>query len=220
MTDVPPRVGIPRVIEVCSAAVGLIVALPLLVLAAVAIKMSSPGPVLFRQTRVGRGGNRFTMLKLRTMRQNRAGSQVTPRGDERITRVGRVLRKLKLDELPELGNVVGGNLSLVGPRPEVPAYVNLKDPRWQEVLRVRPGLTDPVTLRLRNEEELIAAAGGGPERFYLDILQPYKLEGYIDYLRRRSAWTDLGVLLRSVVAVLLPGSFPAPTVDEVIKGWQ
>ncbi len=164
---------------------------------------------------MGRGGADFTLLKFRTMRVNQAALQVTAAGDPRITPLGRWLRKLKLDELPELWNVVRGDMSLVGPRPEVPRYVDLGNPLWREVLRARPGITDPVTLRLRNEEELMASAPGDRERFYLETLQPYKLVGYLEYLRRRSFLSDGGVILRTLVAVLVPAVAPPPSLDEV-----
>jgi lipopolysaccharide/colanic/teichoic acid biosynthesis glycosyltransferase len=150
---------------------------------------------------VGLGGKLFTLYKLRTMRVSSAGPQVTARGDTRITPVGRFLRRSKLDELPQLWNVVRGDLSLVGPRPEVPGYVDLEHPVWKRVLAVRPGITDPVTLTLRNEEALLAGAED-PERFYREELQPAKLRSYVAYLERRSAWSDVHVLYRTVFAIL------------------
>ena len=149
--------GIPRSVEMVLALGGLVVSSPLLFLAALLIRATSPGPVLFRQQRVGRFGKPFELLKFRSMRVENEGAQVTAKGDTRVTRVGRLLRKSKLDELPELWNVARGELSLVGPRLEVTKYVNLEDPLWRKVLEARPGITDPVTLRLRNEEEPLAA---------------------------------------------------------------
>jgi lipopolysaccharide/colanic/teichoic acid biosynthesis glycosyltransferase len=139
------------------------------------------------------------------MRTQVAGPGVTARDDPRITRVGRVLRRTKIDELPELVNVLRGDLSLVGPRPEVPEHVDLANPAWQEILRARPGVTDPVTLRLRDEESLLARVQGDRGRYYREVLQPQKLRGYVDYLRRRSWRTDLGVLVETAFAVLWPG---------------
>jgi lipopolysaccharide/colanic/teichoic acid biosynthesis glycosyltransferase len=126
-----------------------------------------------------------------------------------------LLRKTKLDELPELWNVVRGDLALVGPRPEVPGYVDLDNPLWQKVLEVRPGITDPVTLKLRNEEELLAGCGTDPEKFYLSMLQPYKLLGYVDYLRKRTWRTDVCVLIKTLFAVILPFQAPPPRVVEI-----
>ena len=206
--------GLPRWFEVLAALLGLVLVSPLMVVCALGVKLSSPGPVIFRQKRVGQGGRPFFLLKFRSMRVGERGPQVTRSGDARVTRFGRWLRKLKLDELPELWNVVRGDMALVGPRPEVPEYVNLQDPLWQEVLVARPGITDPVTLRLRNEEELLAQASDS-ERFYLEVLQRYKLKGYLDYLRCRTWWSDVGVLGKSVWAVLFSVSAPPPDLQDI-----
>jgi lipopolysaccharide/colanic/teichoic acid biosynthesis glycosyltransferase len=201
----------------CLAAVGLVVLLPLLVLIAGLVRVSSVGTVLFRQERVGQHGRTFLMVKFRTMRAGTTGPGVTVSGDERITPLGRVLRTTKLDELPELWNVVRGDMSLVGPRPEVPRYVNLDDPMWRTVLRSRPGISDPVSVVLRNEEELVARASGDAETFYLRILQPWKLRGYAAYLKNRSMTTDLLVLLKTVLATVLPWRNPPPSIDELTR---
>lgn len=210
------RPGLPHEMEAVVALSALIIAAPVLVAAAAAIKISSPGPIVFRQKRVGKNGRAFTMFKLRTMRVENAGLQMTARGDDRITPVGKVLRKTKLDEVPELWNIVRGEMSFVGPRPEVPRYVDAKtQPLWNTVLRARPGLTDPITLRLRNEEELLAEVSGDREAFYREVLQPYKLRGYAAYLRRRSWLRDIGVLLRTMAAVALPHRAALPTREEI-----
>lgn len=206
--------GLPRWVELVAALLGLVVALPLLILCGLGVKLSSPGPVLFRQRRVGQGGRQFFLLKFRSMRVGERGPQVTRSGDARVTWFGRFLRKLKLDELPELWNVVRGEMALVGPRPEVPDYVNLEDPLWQEVLTVRPGITDPVTLTLRNEEELLAQASN-VETFYLEVLQRYKLQGYVAYLRTRTWASDLRVLVESMWAVAFPRAAHAPSLEEI-----
>jgi lipopolysaccharide/colanic/teichoic acid biosynthesis glycosyltransferase len=197
------RSGLPRLVEIPLAAAGLLLAAPLLALAAGAIALTSRGPVFFRQERVGLRGRRFVLVKLRTMRPA-AGSRVTARDDPRVTAVGRVLRRSKIDELPALWNVLRGDLSLVGPRPEVPELVDLESPAWQEALRVRPGLTDPMTLRLRDEESLMASVPGDRMQYYRDVLQPEKLRGYADYLRRRSWHSDLMVLGQTALAVCFP----------------
>ena len=176
---------------------------PVIVLAGLAVKASSRGPAFFRQERVGRGGGSFTLWKLRTMRGGGGGPQVTARGDSRVTGVGRFLRRTKLDELPQLWNVVRGDMSFVGPRPEVPRYVDRANPLWDLVLAVRPGITDPVTLELRDEEALLAGAAD-PESFYREELQPDKLRRYAEYLSRRTAWTDLNVVWKTVTALLFP----------------
>jgi lipopolysaccharide/colanic/teichoic acid biosynthesis glycosyltransferase len=172
---------------------------------------------------VGLGGRPFTLLKLRTMRTvatvagTPEGTQLTASGDARITPVGRWLRRFKLDELPQLWNVVRGDMSLVGPRPEVPRYVDAADPLWQSVLSARPGLTDPVTLRLRDEEALLAGVDD-VEGFYRERLLPWKLRGYRDYLARRSWTSDLAVLGATVLAVLRLRRPPQPEIEAEIEG--
>jgi lipopolysaccharide/colanic/teichoic acid biosynthesis glycosyltransferase len=207
--------GIPRSIEIALAAVALGVMSPALLIAAGFIALTSGFPILFVQHRVGRDGRAFRMYKLRTMRLSTAGPQVTSRDDDRITPVGRVLRKMKIDELPAFWNVLRGDLSLVGPRPEVPRYVDLANPLWREVLRARPGLTDPVTLTLRNEEDLLASIDGNPEEFYRRHIQPFKLSGYLEYLRNRTWRGDLRVLSATARAVVRPSAAPPPTVSEM-----
>jgi len=207
--------GLPRFCDGVIAFVGLILSMPLLVLTAMAIRLTSNGPIIFRQTRVGLKGRPFTLFKFRTMHLVNSGLQVTASDDARVTRVGKILRKFKLDELPELWNVLKGDMSFVGPRPEVERYVDLNNPAWQIVLQSRPGITDPVTLKLRNEENLLADIKSDRERFYLEVLQPYKLKGYSDYLHRRSWQSDLHVLYLTAVAVLFPNTATLPTVDEL-----
>jgi lipopolysaccharide/colanic/teichoic acid biosynthesis glycosyltransferase len=207
--------GLPRPFEALKAAGLLLVMMPLLVVIGLSILLSSPGPVFFRQRRVGRGGREFTMFKFRTMSVNTEHVQVTSSGDARVTPVGRLLRRLKLDELPELWNVVAGDLSLVGHRPEVPRYVDLEDALWRQVLVERPGITHPVTLRLADEERLIAAAGGDPERYYVDELLPFKLRGYLAYQRKRSFWKDVWVLAATAAALVGWRWYPAVRLDEL-----
>jgi len=199
--EIEAGLGLPRAVEATLACFGLAVSSPILLAAAGLIAATSPGPVLFKQQRVGLNGRPFTLLKLRTMRVAPEGSQLTASGDSRITPVGRWLRRFKLDEIPQLWNVARGDMSLVGPRPEVPRYVDPESPLWRQVLSARPGLTDPVTLRLRDEETLLAGAAD-PELFYRERLLPWKLNGYLDYLQRRSWATDLGVLGDTVLSIL------------------
>lgn len=201
--------GIPRWADVTIAVIGLVILSPVFALTALAIVVSSGFPVIFRQQRVGRGGRLFYLYKLRTMTPNAQAVQVTARGDQRITPLGRFLRRSKLDEWPTLWNVVRGDMALVGPRPEVPRYVKLSDPQWQMILQVRPGITDPVTLQLRNEEDLLAQAGTDPEEFYLNELQPSKLNGYVAYLQQRSCRRDLQMLWRTLVTVATKNSVGA-----------
>jgi lipopolysaccharide/colanic/teichoic acid biosynthesis glycosyltransferase len=189
-------------VEAAVCLLGLAVISPLLLLALLAVRLSSRGPVLFRQVRAGRGGAPFTIFKLRTMRIDAGGPEVTGRDDTRITPIGRWLRRSKLDEVPQLWNVVRGDMSLVGPRPEVPRYVDLANPLWRRILEARPGITDPLTLRLKDEETLMPAAEAERERFYLETLQPLKLRASLEYLARRSAWSDLGVVVATVIGIL------------------
>lgn len=216
----PPPDGLPRWAEVSIALAGLLALAPVLAAIGLLIRATSGRPVLFRQARVGRGGSLFTLVKFRSMSAESPGALVTAEGDHRVTKVGNLLRRTKLDELPELWHVVTGELSLVGPRPEVPALVDTADPAWAEVLAVRPGITDPVTLSLRNEEELLAKAKecyGDVEEFYRERLQHWKLSGYVAYIRSRTAWSDLKVLARTLESVITGKPSTAPSYDEIVK---
>ncbi len=206
--------GLPRWLEVILAAGGLLVLSPLMAAAALAVKLSSPGPILFRQRRVGRHGRPFVLLKFRSMRRGE-GLAITAAGDQRITTVGRWLRKSKVDELPELWNVLVGEMSFVGPRPEVPRYVDLEDPLWRRVLSARPGLTDPVTLELRNEEALLATVEDEADVFYRQALLPYKLAGNARYLASRTAVSDMALIWTTVLGVLRPSRQPPPSSQEI-----
>lgn len=201
------ELALKRVLDITAAAAGLAATAPLLALIAVVVRRSSPGPALFRQTRVGKDGKAFQMLKFRTMSvatTAEAGPQVTAGGDPRVTPIGRVLRKTKLDELPELVNVLRGEMSLVGPRPEVPKYVaHYSDADKAAVHRVRPGLTDPATVRFRSEEEILGRASD-PERAYVDDVLPTKIQMYKDYLDGASFVGDLRILGQTVQVVLVP----------------
>jgi lipopolysaccharide/colanic/teichoic acid biosynthesis glycosyltransferase len=210
-----PRPGLSRWIEVPLATLGLLVLSPVWLVAALAVVATSPGGAFFRQVRMGKDGRPFGLYKLRSMRMGGDGPLVTASTDDRITPVGRWLRRTKIDEIPQLWNVVLGDMALVGPRPETPRYTNLADPRWRRVLQVRPGITDPMTLKLRDEEALIPSAPEEVERFYVETLQPLKLAGYLDYLSRRSATMDLGVLLATAAAIIRPTR--GPSRDEVIR---
>lgn len=193
---------IKRMFDVLAAGVGLLVLSPLLVLIAVAVRLDSPGPAFFRQVRVGRGGELFEILKFRTMRQLSPGatngSLITVAGDSRVTRVGIQLRKSKLDELPQLINVLCGDMSIVGPRPEVPKYVALyPDDARREVLSVRPGITDEASILFRDESAMLAH-GADPERIYIEQILPIKIAHYRDYVRSRTFGGDLGIILRTL----------------------
>ena len=192
-----------RLFDVVAASFGLLLLSPLFLVVAIAIRRSSPGPVFFRQVRVGLRGAPFSMFKFRTMRPDaeRFGGQLTVGADPRITPIGHTLRKLKLDELPQLINVVLGDMSLVGPRPEVPRYVALYDERQRGVLAVRPGITDPASIAYRNENALLANATD-PEATYVAEVMPAKLEINLAYLERRSLLRDIGVILQTLGAIV------------------
>lgn len=175
---------------------------------------NSGRPVFFRQFRVGRAGRPFRLVKLRSMRPSSSGPSVTARGDARVTPVGRWLRRTKLDELPELWNVLRGDMSFVGPRPEVPEYVDLDNPLWADVLQVRPGLTDPMTLTLRDEEALLEVVEGDRDRYYRETLQPQKLAGYRAYLERRTWRTDLRVIYDTIAALLAARKVTRPQEQD------
>lgn len=189
-----------RLFDIVASGIGLLLLLPLLLLVAVWIKLDSRGPAFFRQTRVGRFGVPFTIHKFRTMRVE-AGAEITVGADPRITRAGRFLRATKLDEFPQLWDVLRGAMSLVGPRPEVPRYVAMYPTVLRDVvLSVRPGITDPASLSFRNESELLAQAAD-PEREYVDVVMPMKLELAADYVRTASLLGDVRLILATLGAL-------------------
>lgn len=208
--------GLSRTTEICLSLAGLLLLFPLFVTLAVVVKSTSRGTVFFRQARMGRGGRRFTLYKFRSMRINAGGVNLTARDDCRLTAAGKYMRRYKLDELPQLWNVVRGEMSLVGPRPEVAEYVDLENPLWREILEIRPGITDPVALRLRNEETLLASVAD-KEAFYTEILQPYKLRGWAEYARQKTWKTDLHILFRTFKVILLPKTAAPPTPEELYE---
>ena len=191
-----------RLFDLIPSLAGLLALSPLLLFLAVLIKLDSPGPVFYRARRVGRGGREFSLYKLRTMvdRADSAGPGITTSGDPRVTRIGRFLRRTKLDELPQLINVVRGEMSLVGPRPEDPRYVALYDRRQKRVLEVRPGLTSPASFHFRAEEELLA--GENWEETYIRDIMPRKIEMELEYLSRKTLGSDLGLILKTLAALL------------------
>jgi len=190
-----------RALDAGVAATGLLALGPLLAVLALAVKLDSPGPVLFRHERVGRGGRSFKLFKFRSMTHGAKGPQVTSAGDGRITRVGRWLRRTKLDELPQLWNVLVGDMSLVGPRPEVARYVELFAEDYRDILEVRPGITDFAAIEYRDEERVLAAAAD-PEAEYRQVVLPAKIALYRRYLAERSLTTDLLLIGRTLLAIL------------------
>lgn len=186
-----------RLFDLVCATAGLIIASPLLALIALAVVGTSRGPVFFRQERIGRGFAPFRIVKFRTMFEGIDGPLVTSRGDRRVTPVGRLLRRTKLDELPQLWNVVCGDMSLVGPRPEVRRYVEMFRADYEVILQARPGITDPASLKFRREELLLAAASD-PEAKYVTEILPQKIAMAKEYVRTRSFAGDLVLILRTV----------------------
>ena len=190
-----------RVLDVAASATGLIVLSPALLAIASLVRVSSRGPALFRQERIGRAGMPFRLLKFRTMVVGERGPQVTAAGDKRVTSLGRILRHYKLDELPQLINVLRGDMSLVGPRPEVRRYVERFASDYERILRVRPGITDFAAIEFRDEEAILAKATD-PEREYVESILPTKIRLYDKYLNRMSLMTDLAILTRTFLSVM------------------
>jgi len=189
--------SLPSLAERLLALGALVLASPVLILAALAIVLEDGPPVLFRQGRVGRRGRLFSLLKLRSMRSRSGGLKITAGADPRITRTGRFLRKYKLDELPQLWNVVRGEMSIIGPRPEVPEYVDAADPLWHEVLAARPGISDLASLVYRDEQELLRDVAD-PDSFYRSTLLPQKLKLSVFYNSRRNLFRDIKLLVLTV----------------------
>lgn len=196
------RLDVKRAFDVAASAAGLIVLSPVFLVVGAAVWAQDRGPVFFRQERVGQEGRSFRIHKFRSMRVSNAGSLVTSALDNRITPVGAFLRTSKLDELPQLIDVLKGDMSVVGPRPEVPRYVAMwpADAR-EEILSVRPGISDPAAIAFRNEQDELAAAED-PERHYVEVILPKKVLMYRDYVRHRSFLGDLRVIVGTFAAIL------------------
>lgn len=202
-----------RLFDIVFAALALLLLCPLLLAVALWVRLDSPGPVLFRQRRVGRGGRPFDIFKFRTMAAGAeaVGPQITVGADTRITRAGAWLRRAKLDELPQFYNVLRGDMSVVGPRPEVPRYVALYPPEVRTaVLSVRPGITDLASIAFRDESALLARSAD-PERTYIEQILPAKLDYALQYMRSHTLWLDLRIIGWTVLAVL--GRPVNPAVD-------
>lgn len=197
----PPRAQ--RVLDVLLALSGLLILLPLFAVVAILIRLDSKGPILFRQKRIGLRGREFEILKFRTMvvDAEKLGAQITVGRDPRITRIGAFLRKNKLDELPQLLNVLRGEMSIVGPRPEVPRYVAMYTPEQRQILSVRPGITSPASIFFHNENELLARQVD-PERFYHDEVMPAKIQRDLEYARKATIFSDIAMIARTVARIL------------------
>ena len=189
-----------RAFDVVCSALGLLVLSPVLLACAALVGLTSPGGVLFRQERIGKDGVPFTIYKFRSMRQDNAGLKITTSADSRITPIGKVLRKTKLDELPQLWNVLKGDMSFVGPRPEVREYTDLYDEAQRQVLLVRPGITGLASIRFRNENELLDASDD-PNRTYIEEVMPQKIALDLEYIPHASVWYDIRLILETLVTV-------------------
>lgn len=193
-----------RLFDWLASGLGLLVLSPLLLLIALAVKLDSPGPVFFRQERVGQYGKLFRIHKFRTMVTDAEsrGLQITVGSDARVTRVGLALRKYKLDELAQLLDVFLGDMSLVGPRPEVPRYVACYPAEMRElVLSVKPGITDWASIQYKDENEILARSGD-PQQAYVNEVLPVKLQYYAEYVRGRSFWGDIRIVLATLMALV------------------
>lgn len=195
-----------RLLDMVAATLGLALTLPLLILISIAIRLDSPGPALFLQRRIGYRGRAFKIIKFRTMQHNNGReAALSTSADLRVTRVGRWLRATKLDELPQLINVLNGTMSLVGPRPELPRFVAQYEPKIKAlVLSVRPGITDRASIAFRHEGQLLAQVAD-PEHYYRTRILPAKLAFHMRYARERTLWEDLRILI-ATLAVLLGGA--------------
>ncbi len=207
-----------RIFDIILSAAGLLVLLPVFVIVAALVKAGSHGPVFFRQKRMGRRFRPFYLFKFRTMVEgaDKNGPLVTTGGDARVTGVGRVLRKTKIDELPQLINVLKGDMSLVGPRPEVERYVRLYELDYTEVLSVRPGITDISSIEFRDEESVLKAQEN-PEEYYRKVLLPIKIGYAREYIKNMSFFFDIKLIFITILKVLslrAPGACPANPVKD------
>lgn len=193
-----------RLTDIIISLAGLLILFPLFVVVSLLIKLDSKGPLLFRQERIGKDYRAFRIYKFRTMTADSQGrgSLITVRGDVRITRVGKTLRAAKIDELPQLLNVLRGEMSLVGPRPEVRKYVELYEKDYRRLLRIRPGITDPASIRYSSEESILASSQNWEEEYVGRIL-PEKIKLSLEYVDNHTVITDLELIVRTVVKSLL-----------------
>ncbi|MFW2489141.1 sugar transferase [Clostridium chromiireducens] len=194
---------VKRIFDLVCSTLGLIVLSPVFIFISIRIKSGSDGPIFFKQIRVGEKSKEFEILKFRTMvvDAEKLGRQITVGNDSRITKIGAFLRKYKLDELPQLINVFKGDMSLVGPRPEVPRYVKLYDEKQKKVLEVKPGITDLASIRYRDENELLGEAEN-PDEFYINTIMPDKLALNLEYISRNNIFLDIYIILQTIIKCL------------------
>lgn len=195
-----------RCFDIAASFFGILFLLIPFAAVAVAVKCSSRGPVFFRQVRVGKNGREFRIYKFRTMVADaeKKGMQITVGGDSRVTGIGRVLRKTKVDELPQLFNVFAGQMSFVGPRPEVPHYVDMYSDYQKNVLRIKPGITELASIVYRDENDILAESED-PERTYIEEIMPKKIELNIEYMQKMNVFYDIYLIFKTFAAVLKRG---------------
>ena len=191
---------IKRIFDFVVSLLGVIILSPIFIIVSIAIKMDSKGDILFLQKRVGRYGKEFNIYKFRTMVTDaeKLGKQITVGNDSRITKVGSFLRKFKIDELPQLFNVLKGDMSLVGPRPEVPKYVNLYNEEQKKVLNVRPGITDMASLRYKDENEILGKVDN-PEEYYINVIMKDKLSLNLEYIEKSNVFFDIYLIVKTII---------------------
>lgn len=192
-----------RLFDIVFSFFGLILLMPLLILIIVLMKITTKGPIIYKQLRVGRNNNDFFIFKFRTMFVNadKFGLLTVGERDPRVTKIGFYLRKFKLDELPQLANVLCGDMSFVGPRPEVRKYVDLYSPMQMQVLNVRPGITDLASIEFRNENELLSGQED-PDGYYIEVIMPKKLQINLDYLKKSTLSKDIWVIVKTFLAIV------------------
>lgn len=194
---------VKRIFDFICSTLGLIVLSPVLLAIAIKIKTGSDGSIFFKQIRVGEKNKEFEILKFRTMvvDAEKLGRQITVGNDNRITKIGAFLRKYKLDELPQLINVFKGDMSLVGPRPEVPRYVKYYNEEQRKVLEVKPGITDLASIRYRDENDLLGGAAN-PDEFYINTIMPDKLALNLEYINNNNVFVDIYIILKTIIKCL------------------
>lgn len=186
-----------RIFDVIASFFGLLILSPFLLVAGLLVKFSSEGPVLFTQERIGRNGIPFTIFKFRTMFVDHGGSSVSVRGEKRITPIGAILRRFKIDEFPELWNILIGDMSFVGPRPDMPEYIARLQGEQREMLSLRPGLTSPASIKYAREEELLSMVPD-PQKHFDEVIWPDKMRMNMEYIKRRTFIGDIVLILRTV----------------------
>lgn len=195
--------GVKRIFDFLVSLLGIIILSPIFIIVSIAIKLDSKGNILFLQKRVGRYGKEFNIYKFRTMVTDaeKLGKQITIGKDNRITRVGAFLRKFKIDELPQLFNVLKGDMSLVGPRPEVPKYVSLYTEEQKKVLNVRPGITDIASLRYKDENDILGKVDN-PEEYYINVIMKDKLNLNLEYIEKSNIIFDIYLIVKTILKCL------------------